>query len=160
MQINTRAFFLSEEVSVYSSKLPRLLTAKTQVPSRTFAVVVLAAAQHHRHEERVAARLQVADHRHAPETPVHQHHPHADAQQAQPPEQAPQDILHLLAALDQGQRQGVALAAIVDVGGGVGVEVAGPALGLRAVDLQLGVQRQPVVRDQDQVDGHWLGPAE
>src|SRR5205085_10185504 len=64
------------------------------------------------------------------------------------------------AAVDGGQRQGQALAAVVDVGGGVGVEVAGARAGLRAVDLQLGVQRQPVVGDQDQVDGHLLRPAE
>ena len=104
--------------------------------------------------------LQVANHRHAPEPPVQQGHTAADAEGGQPAEQPLEHLGHLLAALDHGQRQGEALTPVVDVGGGIGVEVAGAALGLGAVDLQLGVERQAVVGDQHQVDGYLLGAAE
>ena len=107
----------------------------------------------------MATRLQVADHRHAPETPVQKQHTHTDAQLAQSPEQTLEDILHLLAAIDGGQGEGVALTAIIDVGGGVGVEVTGAALGLAAEDLAQVEHGLAVVGDQHQVDGHLLLPA-
>ena len=49
--------------------------------------------------------------------------------------------------------------AVDEVGGGVGVEVAGAALGLAAVDLAGADQRQAVVGDQGQVDGQALAAA-
>ncbi len=70
-----------------------------------------------------------------------------------------EDRLHLLALVHHGEGEGVALAAVVDVGGGVGVEVAGAALGLAAVDLGLVAHGLAVVGDQGQVHGHALGPA-
>src|SRR5262249_10702283 len=58
-----------------------------------------------------------------------------------------------------GQRQGEALAAHDQVGGGVGVEVGGATLGLAAHQLAGIFVRLPVVGDQSQVDGQVLPAA-
>ena len=60
---------------------------------------------------------------------------------------------------DGRQGDGEAVAVVDDIERGVGVEVAGPALGLRAVDLVGVVQRLAMIGDQDQVDGQALRPA-
>jgi hypothetical protein len=54
---------------------------------------------------------------------------------------------------DAGQGQGEAAAVLDQVGGGVGVEVGGAALGLAAVDLGGIAERLPVVGDQGDVHG-------
>src|SRR5262249_57791163 len=58
-----------------------------------------------------------------------------------------------------GEGNGEAQAVADDVGGGVGVERAGAALGLAAVDLGRVAQRLAVVGDQVQVDGQGLAAA-
>ena len=60
---------------------------------------------------------------------------------------------------DAGQGHGEAQALADDVGGGVGVEVGGAALGLAAVDLVGVVQGLAVVGDEGQVDGQRLAAA-
>ena len=72
------------------------------------------------------------------------------------PEQALDHVLERLALRHAGQGHGVALPLADDVGGGVGVEVAGAALGLAAVDLVEVAEGLAVVGDQGQVDGQPL----
>ena len=66
------------------------------------------------------------------------------------------DILERLALADAGQGDGVPLPLADDVGGGIGVEVAGAVLGLGAVDLAEVAEGFAVVRDQRQIDGQPL----
>ena len=74
------------------------------------------------------------------------------------PQQPLEHLRQRLGPLDPGQSDGEALALVDDVGGSVGVEVSGAALGLAAVDLVLAVQRLAVVGDQGQVAGQRLAP--
>ena len=55
-----------------------------------------------------------------------------------------------------GQRQGKALAFADDIGGGIGVEMAGATLGLAAVNLDGVQERLSMVGDEHQVDGQGL----
>ena len=101
-------------------------------------------------------RLEVADHRHAVEATIEQQQPGPDAHAGGLTEQPLDYVLERLALLDAGQGDGVALPLADDVGGGVGVEVAGAALGLAAVDLVEVAEGLAVVGDQGQVDGQPL----
>ena len=110
----------------------------------------------HRHQERVPRRLEVADHRHAVEAAIEQEQPGPDAHAGGLPEQALDHVLERLALRHAGQGDGVPLPLADDVGGGVGVEVAGAVLGLAAVDLVEVAEGLAVVGDQGQVDGQPL----
>src|SRR5215831_20966113 len=121
-----------------------------------FGVVGLAATQDQRRQKRVAGPLQVADNRDRAETPVQQQVTRPDAGPGRLPEQLPDDLREGLPLGDADQRHTEALALAGDVGGGIGVEVAGATAGLAAVDLGGVVQRLAVVGHQLQVDGQRL----
>ena len=110
----------------------------------------------HRHQERVPRRLEVADHRHAVEAAIQQQQPGPDADARRLAEQALDHVLERLALAHAGQGHGEPLPVADDIGGGVGVEVAGAALGLAAVDLVDVAEGLAVVGDQGQVDGQPL----
>ena len=104
----------------------------------------------------MAGRLEVADHRHAVEAPIQQEQPGSDADARRLPEEPLDHVLERLALGHAGQGDGVPLPLADDVGGGVGVEVAGAVLGLGAIDLVEVAERLAVVGDQRQVDGQPL----
>jgi hypothetical protein len=110
----------------------------------------------HRHQERVAGRLEVADHRHAVEAAIEQQEPGPDPDACGLSQEAPDHVLERLALGHAGHGHGVALPLADDVGGGIGVEVAGAVLGLAAVDLAEVAEGLAVVGDQRQVDGQPL----
>jgi hypothetical protein len=62
-------------------------------------------------------------------------------------------------ARHRGEGDGEASALLDDVGGGIGVEVAGAALGPAAVDLLRAVQGLAVVGDEHEVGGQRLTAA-
>src|SRR5947199_229624 len=88
-----------------------------------------------------------------PEAPVQQQVAGPHARLGRLPQQVADDVAQGLALADVGQGHGKALALADDVGGGVGVEVAGATLGRAAVDLVGVVPGAAVVGDQVQVDG-------
>ena len=107
----------------------------------------------------MTSRLEIADHPHAVEAAVQQQQAAADADRGRLAEQALEDLLQRFAAGDGRQGDGEAGAAVDDIQRGVGMEVAGPALGRRAIDLVGVVQRLAVIGDQDQVGGQALRSA-
>src|SRR5207248_3245114 len=94
-----------------------------------------------------------------PEAPVQQQVAGPHARLGGLPQQVADHVAQRLALADVGQGHGEALALADDVGGGVGVEVAGAALGRAAVDLVRVVPVAAVVGDQVQVDGDRLPTA-
>src|SRR5262249_25882559 len=88
---------LLEEVLRIPSALPVL---KDPRPARSARLYCRLAPSDHRHQERVAGRLQVADDRHRPESAVQQHKFWPDMQLRTTMQQAFDDVLHLLASAD------------------------------------------------------------
>jgi hypothetical protein len=121
----------------------QLIAAKAATPPagehprspRTLGRIGRATRERHRHQERVAGRLQVTNDLDAVKTTVPKQPLGSDACLTSQTEQALQHVGQLLALADiaEGHRQ--ALTALDQVGGGVGVEVAGAALGLAAVQF-------------------------
>jgi hypothetical protein len=106
-----------------------------------------------RHDERLAGRLQVAHDGGVLEAAIHQQNADIDAGGAHPPSQFADDLRRRGPAPDPDQGEGKALAVAHQIGGRVGVEVRGPALGLAAIDLEGVLKRLAVVWDQGQVAG-------
>ena len=105
-------------------------------PARSSRIVEPAASADHRHQERmVGDPLEIADHPHTVEAAVQKQQAAANPDLGGLMQKAIQDRLQGFAPGDRGQCHGEAVTVADDVERGVGVEVAGPALGLGAVDF-------------------------
>src|SRR5215469_35351 len=122
----------------------------------TTGMVGLAAPLHQRHQERIAAALQVADHSHRAESPVQQQVTRPDRRLGRLPQQLPENLRERLALADRTQSHRKALPLADNIGGGVGMEVAGAVAGLAAVDLVVADQWLAVVGHQLEVDSQGL----
>ena len=71
-------------------------------------------------------------------------------------QQSADDLCQGFAVTHGGQADGKTPAGTTDVGGGLGVEVGGTALGLGAVDVIGVLKVLAVVGDQGQIQGHGL----
>ena len=128
-------------------------------PARSSRIVEPAASADHRHQERMVGRLEIADHPHTVEAAVQKQQAAANPDLGGLMQKVLQDRLQGFAPGDRGQCHGEAVTVADDVERGVGVEVAGPALGLGAVDLVGIMLRLAMIGDQDQIGGHALRAA-
>src|SRR6476646_7264568 len=137
-------------------------TPPTGEPPRSsgpLGMIGLASLERHRQQKRIAGRLQVTENLDAVKTAVQQQQFGSNTRLAGPAEQALENVAQRLALADIAQSERHALAVLDQVGGGVGVEVRGAALGLAAVEFVGLVKRLTVVRQQRQIDGQVVSAA-
>jgi hypothetical protein len=103
--------------------------------------------------------LQVTDDVHAAKAPIQQQITRSDTGAGRCPQQALQYRRQGVVAADRREGDREASAFADDIGGGVGVEVTGTALGLAAVDLAAVVQGLAVVGNEREVNGQGLATA-
>lgn len=111
-----------------------------------------AATQHQRHQPSVAGVLQVADHVHAAKSAIQQQITWADAGSRRFTQQALQHGRQSVVATHRREGDREASAFADDVGGGIGMEVAGAVLGLAAVNFLGTVPGLAVIGDEGKVD--------